>query len=156
MILNYNVTEDALWVMTFAEMAAARDGRDAATPLDVLLGLMVVSDPVFDDNVPCLGGQLLRAACTSPDDLPTLGDLGWRQFPEEPSFGGKMTPGVTELFESACLLASDFALPFVGSEHILVSLLAGSFGSDTDAWLEDAGLTEAGVLKHWIAFLLRA
>jgi hypothetical protein len=67
MTLNFNVTDDALWVMTFAEMAATRDGREAASVLDVLLGLMLVSDPAFAETLPCLSGHLLRSACAAPD-----------------------------------------------------------------------------------------
>jgi len=54
MALNYDITEDALWVMTFAEMAALRDDREAISPIDVLLGLMLLSDPEFSKSVPSL------------------------------------------------------------------------------------------------------
>jgi hypothetical protein len=152
---NYNVTEDALWAMTFAEMAAARDGRAAASSADVLLGLMLVGDPVFSSEIPCLGGFLLRASCAAPDDLPTLLDLGWSELPDEPSFSGKLTPGVSELLDAASQLAQSLGVSYIGSEHLLVTLVAESFDDDVDAWLTDAQLTEAGVLRQWVALLLR-
>jgi hypothetical protein len=154
--LKYNVTEDALWAMTFAEMAATRDGRAAATPADVLLGLMLVSDPAFTSEVPCLGGFLLRASCAAPDDLPTLRDLGWSELPDEPSFGGRMTPAVSELLDDASRLGQSLGASYIGSEHLLISLAAESFDDDVGAWLADAELTEAGVLRRWVALLIRA
>lgn len=156
MTLNFNVTEDALWAMTFAEMAATRDGRGAASPADVLLGLMLISDPAFGSEVPCLGAFLLRASCAAPDDLPTLRSLGWSELPDQPSFGSKLTPSVTELLHDASQLSQSFGAHYIGAEHLLVSLVAESFDDDVDAWLTDAQLTEAGVLRHWVAFLLRA
>lgn len=155
MISNYNVTEDALWVMTFAEMAAARDGRTAATPVDVLLGVMLISDPLFRPEIPRLGGFLLRASCQAPDDLPTLGDLGWTDLPEHPSFGGTLTPDATALLDDADRLSRSFGKQYVGSEHILVSLVAEGFDDRVDQWLTDTGLTEADVLRAWVAVLLR-
>ena len=155
MTQNYNVSEDALWVMTFAEMAAGRDDRAVATSADVLLGLMLVSDPVFDSEVPCLGGVLLRAACASPDDLPTLLDLGWGELPDEPSFSGRLTPGVAELLDAASQIGHDLGVSFIGSEHLLLSLVAETFDDDVYAWLTAAQLTEAGVLRQWVALLLR-
>jgi hypothetical protein len=155
MALNYNITEDALWVMTFAEMAALRDDREAVSPIDVLLGLMLLSDPEFSESVPGLGGQLLRAACFSPDDLPTLHDLGWSDLPDMPSFGGAMSPEVSELLESAMLCARDFETPYIGSEHLLVSVLSGDVGPEMALWLQDSGLSEAEVFRQWVGVLLR-
>jgi hypothetical protein len=155
MALNYNITEDALWVMTFAEMAALRDDREAVSPIDVLLGLMLLSDPRFSESHPSLGAQLLRAACFAPDNLPTLDDLGWSDLPEEPSFGGSMSREGSELLEGAMLCASDFEVPYIGAEHLLVSVLAGEFGPDVEAWLADSGLSEAEVFRQWVGMLLR-
>jgi ATP-dependent Clp protease ATP-binding subunit ClpA len=155
MSLNYNVTPDALWVMTFAEMAATRNGRSLAKPVDLLLGLMLISDPVFSHEIPCLGGVLLRASCAAPDDLPTLHDMGWSELPEEPSFRGRLTPGITAVLDDATRLSRSLGADYIGSEHLLVSLVAESFDDDVDAWLTDAELTEAGVLRQWVALLLR-
>ena len=155
MALNYNITEDALWVMTFAEMAALRDGREAVSPTDVLLGLMLLSDPDFSESLPSLSAQLLRAACFAPDDLPTLRDLGWSDLPDEPSFGGRMSPEVTELLEGAMLCARDFEVPYIGAEHLLVSVLAGEFGPEVAAWIQDSGLSEAEVFREWVGMLHR-
>jgi hypothetical protein len=154
-ILNYHVTEDALWVMTFAEMAATRDGRGSTKPVDLLLGLMLISDPVFRPEIPRLGGFLLRASCAAPDDLPTLVDMGWSELPERPSFGGTLTPGVSALLDDASRLSRSFGAHYIGSEHLLVSLVAESFDDDVDTWLADAQLTEADVLREWVALLLR-
>ena len=156
MTLNYNVTEDALWAMTFAEMAATRDGRGTARPADVLLGIMLVSDPMFSPEIPCVGGFLLRASCTAPDDLPTLRGLGWDEIPEHPSFGGKLSPSVSELLRAADQLRQELGAKYIGSEHLLLSLVAESFDDDVDAWVIDAQLTEAGLLRQWVAVLLRA
>ena len=155
MTLNYNVTEDALWAMTFAEMAATRDGRSAARPSDVLLGLMLISDPSFRPEIPCLGGFLLRASCAAPDDLPTLRDLGWSELPDEPAFRGRLTPGLSELLDDASGLSRSFGAHHIASEHLLVSLVAESFDGGVDAWLTEAQLTEAGILRQWVALLLR-
>lgn len=156
MSLNYNVTEDALWVMAFAEMAATQDGRGAAKPVDLLLGLMLIGDPVFKPEVPCLGGALLRASCAAPDDLPTLHDMGWSELPERPSFGGRLTPGITALLDDATVLSRSLGAHYIGSEHLLISLVADSFDDDVDAWLTGAELTESAVLRTWVALLLRA
>ncbi|GEM_PF-4979382 len=155
MALNYDITEDALWVMTFAEMAALRDDREAISPIDVLLGLMLLSDPEFSKSVPSLGAQLLRAACFSPEDLPTLRALGWSDLPDEPSFGGAMSPDVTDLVQGAMLCARDFETPYIGAEHLLVSVLAGDFGPEVAPWLQDSGLSEAEVFRQWVGRLLR-
>ena len=155
MALNYNITEDGLWVMTFAEMAATKDDRSAVSPLDVLLGLMLLSDPEFSEGVPSLGGDLLRSACLHPDDLPTLLDLGWTDLPDQPSFGGVMTSEATELLEGAMLFARDFETPYIGAEHLLVSVLGGSFGPEMELWIDESGVNEAEVFRQWVGLLLR-
>ena len=156
MNVNYCVTEDALWAMTFAEMAATRDGRSTARPADVLLGLMLVSDPMFRPEVPCLGAFLLRASCAAPDDLPTLRGLGWDVLPEEPAFGGKLSTGVTELLDDAGRLSRTLGSDYIGCEHLLVGLIAESFDDDVDSWLAEAQITEAAVLRQWVAVLMRS
>jgi len=155
MKVNYNVTEDALWAMTFAEMAAIRDGRSIARPADVLLGLMLVSDPMFRPGVPCLGAYLLRASCAAPDDLPSLRGLGWDDLPDQPSFGGRLSTGVTELLDDAGRLSRTLGSDYIGCEHLLIGLIAESFDDDVDAWLTEARITEATVLRQWIAVLMR-
>ena len=155
MTLNYDITEDGLWVMAFADMAAAKSDRKAVSPLDVLLGLMLLSDPAFSEDLPSLASQLLRAACLNPDDLPTLRDLGWTTLPDQPSFGGVMTPEVTELLEGALRCARDFATPYIGAEHLLVSVLTGNFGPELESWMDDSGLSEAEVFRQWVKVLLQ-
>lgn len=155
MTLNYNITEDGLWVLTFADMAAAADGRKAVSPLDVLLGLMLLSDPEFSKDVPSLASHLLRAACLHPDDLPTLRELKWSDLPDQPSFGGIMTPEVTELLEGAMFCARGFETPYIGAEHLLVSVLAGGLGPELELWIDDSGVSEAEVFRQWVGLLLR-
>jgi hypothetical protein len=155
MTLNYNITEDGLWVMTFADMAAAEDDRKAVSPLDVLLGLMLLSDPEFSEGHPSVASHLLRAACLHPDDLPKLRDLGWTDLPGQPAFGGAMTPDATELLEVAMVCARDFETPYIGAEHLLVSVLAGDFGPELELWIDDSGVSEAEVFRQWVGLLLR-
>lgn len=142
--MNYNVAEDALWAMTFAQLCARRAGRDAATPVDLLCGVMLGGPET-------LGGHLLRSAGTHLDLFPSRDDPGWDSVPERPTSEGDFTADARSVLDGAFRLAEELGTPYVGSEHLLVSLLERSHGADLDRVVRESGLTESKVLRAWLA-----
>ena len=51
--------------------------------------------------------------------------------------------------------ARDFETPYIGAEHLLVSVLAGDFGPELELWIDDSGVSEAEVFRQWVGLLLR-
>ena len=148
MVTNLNVTEDALWVLTLAQLMAERDGRHGATPTDLLLGLMLVGE----DNP---GGYLLRATCQHPGQLPSPKDVETFELPDHPSFEGEWTPLATQVIQNAFDVALDLGTPFVSSIHLLVSVLSRKYDEESASRIADAGLSETKVLRRWLAYALR-